>query len=449
MHRLVWKFWLAIWLVIAVMLLTGLLVVSQWQRFESYNRAVSHPHDRLQALADRIEGALTRGMPVEVLLHDHEFERFGEVFLVDRSGRDLLGRPIPSAIALGKPALRTQHDRRAGEAIFARAIWTGEERTHFMIFQIRERPSLLWIVFGSLGLSGVLLLSMAAAGLIASVLAVLVVRPLNRLAGAVSNQRQGSVSPIAAELLDRRDEIGELARALDCSSRQTRNYVVRQQEFVRDVSHEVRAPLARLQVAAEVAELKSSDEQAMARVHAEVRTIDQLVARLLRLSRANDESLQDSFACCDLAAILSRAIDNSAALAESKAIEVRLVSEDTARRDVWGDTVLLVQVFENLLANAIHHSPTGELVLVSLGLQDSAVFVVIEDNGPGVPREHLERIFEPFVRLDAARRRSTGNFGIGLAFVRKVIETHQGCVRALEPDARGLKVEVSLPCVVA
>jgi signal transduction histidine kinase len=447
MQRLVWKFWIAIGLAIAAMLATSLMVVTQWQRFDSYSKAISRPHDQLEQLADQIEVSLANGDPVAPLLLDHELKHLGEVFLIGRSGGDALGRPIPDAVARGEPELAQKNDSRSGEAIFARAIWMNEERTHFMIFQFHRQHSLIWSAFQTVGLTWVLIFGLLCTGLISGLLAAIVAKPLNRLASALRRSPADcATQSIPADLLARKDEIGELARALATATSQAQTLIQKQKDFVRDVSHEVRAPLSRLQLATELVQLRPDHAQAIARIQSEVSTIDQLVDHLLKLSQAEGKALPAEASDCRITDVISTAIDRAKDLYQAKQITIRRSSPGHSSPDVFGDRILLTLVFENLLSNAIRHSPCGSEILVHVQNLASDTVITVEDEGPGVPQRDLDRIFEPFVRLDEARRRSTGNFGVGLALARRIITAHGGSVCAQSPEHQGLTVQVRLPC---
>lgn len=447
MQRLVWKFWLAIGLAIAAMAITSVAVVGQWQRFDSYNQVMASPQQKLQQLAVQIETALANGAPIESLLLNHELKQFGEVFLIGRSGGDVLGRPIPSAVARGEPELAQQNETRSGSAIFARAIWTGEERTHFMVFEFQGERSLIWVAFQSVGLTWVLILGLLCTGLISGVLATIVAKPLNRLAYAVRQSPPDAThQAIPSDLLDRQDEIGELARALAAASEQAQALIQRQKDFVRDVSHEVRAPLSRLQVATELVQIKPNHPEAITRIQSEVSTIDQLVEHLLKLSQGEAKALTADAKDCGVTAIVQTAMDRTRDLARAKRINIRHQVAPGTPDTVLGDSVLLALVFENLLSNAIRHSPCEAEIALKITLDQNDTLISVQDAGPGVPSADLDRIFEPFVRLDEARQRSTGNFGIGLALARRIITAHGGSVRALPSEPSGLTVQVRLPC---
>lgn len=447
MQRLAWKFWLAFGLAIAAMVATSLMVVTQWQRFDSYNQTMSRPHDRLQHLAEQIEHALGNDAPLAPLLLNHDMKQFGELFLIGRSGDDVLGRPIPSAVARGEPELAQQNESRTGSAIFARAIWTGNERTHFMVFEFQGQRSLISMAFKSVGLTWVLLLGLLCTGLISGLLAALVTKPLNRLAAAVRRTPMDTLNQaIPADLLERRDEIGELARALAAASEQAHAHIQKQKDFVRDVSHEVRAPLSRLQVATELVQLMPERSDAIERIQSEVSTIDQLVDHLLKLTQSDAKALTANASHCAIADVLDSAIAHTKDLSHAKGQRVRIETSSCASHTVLGDAVLLGLVFENLLSNAIRHSPIGAEILVEAKRSAAETLISVRDEGPGVPQADLDRIFEPFVRLDEARQRTTGNFGIGLALARRIISAHGGRVYALSSKHQGLTVQVRLPC---
>ncbi len=444
MSRLVWKFWLAIWVAVVIMVGASFLTIFQWQRFESYSQAQNHPHALLQQLADRIEVALQHNSDIGALLETNEMSEFGTLYLINPQGADYLNRPLPSAILNSEPELSPPTTIKERAPVFARAIKVDESQTHFMIFQFSASANPMWLLFRRIGLGWVLAASLIIAGLISALLALSIVRPLNKLALASAQQETGSRSlDLDESLLRRRDEIGRLARQLKASAEQTGETIQRQQEFIRDVSHEVRSPLARLQVASETVLLDPSDTQALELIEREVSTIDQLVDDLLQLSKA-DAGVRPAVGLVDLNELLLACRRNLATALTAKHVEVMQTTSMSAMA-VPGDARLLERALDNVLSNAVRYAPHHSTISVRASIVEDNCRISIQDCGPGVPQDKIQTIFEPFVRVDKSRHRCTGGFGIGLALVKKIIELHGGRVRARNSTASGLAVDIYLP----
>jgi signal transduction histidine kinase len=257
---------------------------------------------------------------------------------------------------------------------------------------------------------------------------------------------------ITSAHLDRRlpitpgdDEIPRLARTLnemldriDASQRL-------QRQFVSDASHELRSPLATLRQLAEVAEgypgrVETAD--LAADVLAEEQRMEDLVNALLVLARLDDgPSPRDDrpVDLDDLVLMEARRQRNGGA---------RIDVSGVSAGQVAGHPVLLGQAVRNLLANAVRHA--RDRVTVTLDEHDDRVLLVVDDNGPGIPEEERTRVFERFVRLDESRAREDGGgAGLGLAIVRKVVESSGGTVVVGDAPGGGARMTVSLPAVAS
>lgn len=446
MHKLIWKFWLASCVAVIATFLVSALLINQWHRFQTFNETQARPALQLQALASELEQAWADGRPIERLLTENSLADFGHTFLIDPTGADVLGRAIPQEI-LGSDPVASGQTRERGSltSIFARAVRSPEGTVHFMIFQFATPEHPLWIAFQRLGLPWVVLATLLVCGLIAAALAWLVVHPLQQLMGLSRRQGRGELqAEVPESLLLRRDEIGQLGRQLQKSALEIERLLQRQRDLVRDVSHEVRAPLARLQIAAERLEITPQDTHALSQMQREVQVMDRLVQGVLQMSRSDHHLSQLTKQPVVLKDVLRVSVEAARLLGSAKGIEVNWRT-DIELPQVIGDAHRLAQVFDNLFSNAVRHTPEGGSIWVDCGLCPQGCHVSVGDEGPGVPTEALDTIFEPFVRLDAARSPDVGGFGVGLALVKSVTELHGGTVTARNRHKGGLRVTVTLP----
>ncbi|MDJ0749554.1 MAG: ATP-binding protein [Woeseiaceae bacterium] len=444
MRSLLWKFWLAIWMAVIGMLAAAVVVLTQWHRFESYLAVEKKPNVILRQLAVEIEAAISDGDDIRPLLEKTSMSEFGEVYLIDREGVDYLGRPLPADIAVGAYESGSMAAAPFSPPIFAHSIQVDDQHSYFMIFVFEKGTHPMWMLFRRGGAPWAIVVSLVISGLISGWLALLVVRPINHLARVSARHSQGDfdTSPDERYRL-RRDEIGRLARQLAESAKRIKQLVQRQKEFWRDVSHEVRAPLARLQLAAESVEVDATDTRALQHIQREVGTIDRLVQNLLHLSRSSGIS-SNELQHVDIVNLLGDCERTLSIIAESKQVNVQLVVEQPAR-ELYGNVELLRRMFENVLDNALRHAPPGSCVDIRGFKTDQYYQVCVRDQGPGVHDDRLREIFEPFVRMDPARRRETGGFGIGLAMVHNIAKMHGGTVVANNVDPTGLAINITLP----
>jgi len=249
---------------------------------------------------------------------------------------------------------------------------------------------------------------------------------------------------IDKKILNRRDEIGELARQIKTSGIKIQELIKKQKDFLRDVSHEVRTPLARLQIAAETLELDISDGRALSQIKEEVLIIDQLVQDLLYLSHFDRPSHSHKIECTPLPILVDQCVKRSQILADSKNVLISVQDYDFRDINFKGIKFLLDRALDNVISNAIRHSPEHGTVEVSCETDKKYFYLEIWDQGEGVSEDSLEKIFEPFVRLDLSRNRQTGGFGLGLSLVKRITELHKGYVTASN-HSHGFVVKLAIP----
>ncbi|MCP8463597.1 sensor histidine kinase [Pseudomonas sp. ZM23] len=264
------------------------------------------------------------------------------------------------------------------------------------------------------------------------------VRPLGRLrehANALQADDLGSMA--GQELSRRRDELGELGRALDHMAERLRGYVGFQRQLLRDLSHELRTPLSRLRVAGE----SPIDEAALRqRVEREVEVMQRLVADTLELAWLDTERPHPALEDIELQPLWELLVEDARFEAGWPAQRFLYQVPEGCR--VRGHLNGLAQALENLLRNAIRHSPEGGRIRLGGHLEDAAWHLWLEDDGPGVPEADLERIFLPFTRLSDAR--SGEGFGLGLSIARSSVCMQGGELWADRAGA-GLRVHLRLP----
>jgi signal transduction histidine kinase len=296
----------------------------------------------------------------------------------------------------------------------------------------------VFLALGILGGAGLALL----AGLAISRRAMRPIAELTSVAREIARTRDPT---LRVPHPDANDEVAELARtledmlhALDTARTETEATLARQRAFVADASHELRTPLtsvlANLELLSEhlEGEQKTTADSALR----SSRRMRRLVGDLLLLARA-DAGRTPARAPTDLGAVVTEA----AAELEPLAGDHRL-SVDAEPIVVEGTRDELHRMAANLIENAIHHTPGGTAVRASVHRRDGMVEIVVEDDGPGIPRELAPRIFERFVRGGGER---SGSSGLGLSIVRAVAESHGGTVALETTNGRGARFVVRLP----
>jgi two-component system sensor histidine kinase CpxA len=356
------------------------------------------------------------------------------LLLLDAGGRPVLQHRVPRGLLHHLPASLSPGVHPAGphRHVLVQAL-PGLDPPLYLL-RLLHGPRLpllpLWLR---------LLLAVAVSGLVSYVLAALLTRRLRRLRQAVQ--------AVAAGDLDVRvgrpggDEVEALARDFDRMSGHVRDLLETQRRLLRDVSHELRSPLARLRVALELAERDRG--AALARIAKEADELEALTGQLLSLARLDSGQSTLERRELDLGALLAQVVTD--ADFEAKARGRRVVLDSAGGAVVHGDPVLLRAAVENVVRNALRHTAEGSTVEVNLEPAGSHAAIGVRDHGPGVAADQLGHMFEPFARVGEARERSDGGHGLGLAITARALRLHGGDVVASNHPDGGLVVTLRLP----
>lgn len=268
-------------------------------------------------------------------------------------------------------------------------------------------------------------------------------RPLRTLRNTVGSISADSLDTrLPPSLTRRRDAFGELGKEFNRMTDRVERTVKSQKQLLRDVSHELRSPLARIQVAASLCSQKYGAQPEISRIEDEVERLDHLIEKLLSLSRLQNQNELKSDVI-ELEYLLAKVIEDCNFEYLEDGRSASLAGDFSPA--LYGDADLLASAFENVIRNALRFSPPRGVVNVLLRPAEELVEVLVKDCGPGVALENLESIFEPFYRGDQSRDISGGQHGIGLTLARTIIELHGGQVSAMNNSDGGLTVRLTLP----
>lgn len=282
--------------------------------------------------------------------------------------------------------------------------------------------------------------------LFAALLAWYFARPIRSLRLAFEAASQGDLAPRFAHVSGKRgDELSDLGRDFDHMTARLRSLMDAQTRLLHDVSHELRSPLARLQAAIGLAHQQPDKAHAsMERIERESVRMDKLVGELLTLARLESGPITAAREAISMAELLDEIMADAEfeAASHDRAIELR-GSADVA---VNGQADLLARAIENIVRNAIKHSPAGGTVRVELHTDEATdrLLISVLDHGPGVAQADLQAIFEPFFRSSGTLKDVEGH-GLGLAIAQQVVQGHGGSIAARNREEGGLCVEVALP----
>ena len=371
------------------------------------------------------------------------------IFVLDENGAEVRGLPAPPEVAKAARRAAAEGEEQAQRAgalyLVARPVVDPEGRTLVVVAAHRSPPRLVNLLEPE-ALAWRLAVLVAVVGAVSFGLARYLSSPMGVLRRATRRLSDGDLSTrVGGAVARRRDEIGQLARDFDAMAERLEALVGAQRRLLGDVSHELRSPLARLVVALELARGRAGEDAAepLDRIGREADRLDRLVAQLLLLERLESGAAAGEKEPVDLTGLLAEVADDAAFEAAADSREVRL--EAAGAVTVSGFPDLLRSVFENVLRNAVRHTRAGSAVEIALAVADDAVEVSVTDRGPGVAESELERIFEPFFRVEEARDRASGGTGLGLAIAARAVRAHGGTIAAANHPDGGLVVTVRLP----
>ena len=220
------------------------------------------------------------------------------------------------------------------------------------------------------------------------------------------------------------------------------------QRFTADASHELRAPVAAILSNAQVGLLAPSDDptqprQRLENIVTQSKYMSDLIANLLFLARHKGKLNPQDISELDLVGLLTSLAEGNKEIFQEKQLELELKLPPVAK--LKGDADLLRQAIANLLDNAIKYTPAGGKVTLKLEIKPRRLFVAVRDTGMGIPEADIPYIFDRFYRVDKARTRATGGFGLGLAIAKQIVEAHNGKLTVQSEVDKGTTFQICLP----
>jgi two-component system sensor histidine kinase CpxA len=386
-------------------------------------------------------------------------------FAFDPSGHELAGRLAPpwvEDVRQGGPlhGLPPHHgwmDRLMPDRMIRQAL-TLDGKRYTLVLELPAGPR---VFFGPHEIPGLGIgIAVVTSGLVCYLLAWSLASPVTRLRKAAQSLAAGDLSARAgAPKSGRHDELTVLTRDFDRMAERIEGLVDSQSRLLKDVSHELRSPLARLSVALGLARQRATPEieGSLGRIELEADRLNQLIQRLLTISRLESGTDGLRRTTLSLRELIEQVAHDAEYETPGRGCRVLTAAEATDEFLLQADPELLRSAVENVIRNATRYTAEGTTVEVRLERQPAPnsngsgeEFVVrVLDSGPGVPNEALSKIFEPFYRLDDARNRKTGGAGLGLSIADRAIRLHGGQLRASNRSEGGLEVEIRIPAAAA
>ena len=272
-------------------------------------------------------------------------------------------------------------------------------------------------------------------------------KPVRLIKKATTKLGQGDFTTRVIGVSQSKDELGQLALSFNTMAAQLQQQQSAQQRLLGDISHELRSPLTRLQMALGLAQQDSTTiearEQYLQRCQKEVDRLDKMIEDVLALSRLENTLQKIDLQQVNLSQIIQNIIDDEQFVADDKSITIH--AELAEKINVRVDQLLLASAISNILSNAIKYSPDQSIIDVKLSTDEKGFTLIISDSGNGVPEQALAHLFTPFYRVNLARDRNTGGTGLGLAIAKQAVMAHQGEIFAKNKATKGLSVTIQIP----
>ncbi|NLX21241.1 MAG: HAMP domain-containing protein [Phycisphaerae bacterium] len=380
-------------------------------------------------------------------------ERTGfRLFIVDEAGVDVRGHDLaPAAREVAQRARSSGgselEPHRGEEPIVARRGTREVDQEYVYVARLRGPPSRF---FASPYRTLVrVLAAVTMAGLLCYGLAHYLTAPMRNLRCSVRELAGGNLDArVGSGVESRRDEIGDLGRDFNFMAERIESLVSSQRRLVLDMSHELRSPLARLNLALGLAVQRAGPDarSALDRIGREAERLNDLIERMLVLSRLEHRETAGECIDVDVAAMMCDIAADAQFEARAHHRDAKLVRCDYCV--VSGVPHLLRSAIDNVVRNALRHTPEDTTVEMSLEVvagSGGSAAIRVRDRGPGVPDESLEWMFRPFCRVGEDRNRRTGGVGLGLAIARQAVKLHGGGMLASNAPDGGLIVEIILP----
>lgn len=448
MRSLFWKIFLSFWLAQALFLVLAILVTVALRQRESAT------WETLQSkvLAEAVQ-AYERGGEEEAhrYLSDLEASQRIRAYLFNAAGEEVTGARPPEwmkNIALGRmrPSSGLGRWFTRGRMLRQSTISPSGQKYTVVI----PLPPGSGVFFGPRGVPNLgLLIAVVSSGLVCFLLARYLAGPVTRLRAATQKLASGDLTARAGSGTGGRrgDEIAQLVKDFDNMAERLEGLVKAQSRLLNDISHELRSPLARLNVALALARQRAGPEaqSVLDRIDLEGTRLNELIGRLLTVARLEGGSDGIRASAVELGALVAEIAKDADFEAQARSCRVHIDLQDKC--EVTGDASLLRSAIENIVRNGIRYTREGSTVSIQLSHEgsDAEAILQVTDSGPGVPAEALEKVFEPFYRIDDSRVRETGGVGLGLAITQRVARLHGGSVRAANRPEGGLLVEMRLP----
>lgn len=471
MGRLYWKFFIFFFLA----QLTAVTVVAVWianQNQEKLNAQIETSQPA-KSLVDAAAATLQYGgvEGLRALMSRWSQQPMPQVFAVNEQNADLLGRNLPADVIQSARELFERQQAESAVQYRAQGLMPrmplqnikANDNQEYLLFvpalkHAHDAMQSMPLRAGLLGFHGKprkhpfpimpLLAGVLVSFIFAAILAWYFSKPIKQLRQAFASAANGNLDVrVGLYMSSRRDELADLGNAFDLMATRLGALLQSQTRLLHQVSHELRSPLARLQIAVGLARQQPEKlATSLARIERESERMDDLVGELLALSRLESGAMKVEKEAVDLNELLSIIVEDARFEGDSKKITIDYSQQDektaglvtlSAQQD------LLHRAIDNVVRNALKYSPDQSHVVISTSTDNAYVTITVSDQGAGVAEDELEMIFQPFFR--GTNGNQADGHGVGLAIAKQIVEAHDGTIVANNQATGGLSVTIKLP----
>jgi signal transduction histidine kinase len=448
--KLFWKIFLGLWLSS-----TLLLIVPAWIFSQIALRTL--PGNIQSRVESIILTTAQSGLLEYRVKGPEEFERTLknvnaqldiDIYIFSDAGKPLTGKEAPNStrpylneLLQGRESPFQAVENTPGR--FSMARWLSFENEQYALvayFQIPGGPDMTILP----SLWPMLLASLLIAGIGSAFAAKALVSPIYELQSVTRRFAAGHLHErIGPSLRPRHDEFSDLGNDFDWMAERLENLIEAKQKLMRDISHELRSPLARIRLALAITNKPDKFTDALKRIERDVERMDVLIGEILTLAKLEHSTLSLQHEAIDLGEFCEDIVEESQMEAQSKQQHLSCKVHDSIK--LLADTTLLHRAIENIVRNALQHTPANSQVILEVRHIDQTdmVEVSVTDNGPGVPANMLSALCEPFFRIEGGHGKGSG---LGLSIAQRVAQLHGGTLQARQsPASTGLQISILLP----
>lgn len=450
MTRFFWRIFLSAWAIVLIATALTFWVADLLPDGDSRVGGSRFTAQMVTLLAQQLrrELAIDPATAVDNLVEEYvlDFTPVLEIYVLNPSGEDVLGRALPGSVARyvesrgkqsgGSIVQEFSHLHVRGNGLDGYLV-VGHEGL-FPMGRMLMRPGIRWLL---------LAFALVASVVVSLMLTRFIVLPIRRLQLAGQQVAAGDLSVRVAHTVgDRTDDIARLAHDFDVVTERVEALLESQQRLMRDVSHELRSPLARLRALLSIARQRAGDADApqIDRMETEIERLDELIGEILTYSRLETQDHVTRHAT-DIVDLVQNVVFDAELEGLEADKQIRLDAPASLLLEL--DSGLIQRAVENIIRNALKYTGKGTTITVRILEETDGARVTVDDQGPGVPPDAIGQIFEPFFRVGDSRSTQSGSGGIGLAIAERSIRLHGGSMTARNRDGGGLRIEIVLPAL--